>query len=240
MPVQYQSFSSKRATWRKWERRKHMEPALGTVFAGKDSVRISRNDLFSYARGSDLSPFIMATIIWGYTRGMRGHNLRNMARRFPELVTQLTEVRRRGITDWARHFAAMDIGGVGLSTYTKFLYFLRVSVEGRAALILDARLIEVCRRQYFDELDNLQGLTAYNAMQRYPQYLARLQSSANELKVSVDALEMFLFEFGLNLKPPAGKVGQAPTLPLRVAVPRLDDAARAPADDIGGRKRKRR
>jgi len=51
------------------------------------------------------------------------------------------------------------IKGIGPSTYTKFLSFLSVQVQGHAALILDDRIIRVANEGIFEELRPLKNLS---------------------------------------------------------------------------------
>ncbi len=93
----------------------------------------------------------------------------------------------------------------GTVTYTKFLHFLQVRVQGSGALILDDRLIQVARRHVFADLDPLCSIAAHNAAGRYPEYLSLMHTLAHFLGVAPEALELFLFEFGLSLKPPSAQ-----------------------------------
>lgn len=209
LPVQFQAFRSKRETWSRFDRNTAVAQAINQIFGKSNEVLISRADLHEYAQAEDLVPFVMATIIWGYPRGMRGNHVQNLALRMPELVAHLRQAKANGIDDWDAHYSAMDIEGVGLSTYTKFLHFLRVQVGGLTALILDERLINVAKRQIFAQLEPLGCLRVQNADARYLSYLRHMYEVAKELNVEPAALELFLFMFGSNLKPPAAQPGTA-------------------------------
>ena len=66
MPVEEQSFTTKRSTWEdKIEAR-----ILDNLFEGKKTIKISRQDLFLKCT---VEEFIYKVIMWGYPRGMRGH-----------------------------------------------------------------------------------------------------------------------------------------------------------------------
>ena len=83
MPVSHQAFTSKRSTWTT-----HLAcdgtagAALHAIFAGSSEVTLSRNDLRRLAENEDLAQFVMATIVWGYPRGMRGNNVASLIRDF--------------------------------------------------------------------------------------------------------------------------------------------------------------
>jgi hypothetical protein len=130
---------------------------------------------------------------------MRGNHAANISDSLAVLVRLLDEA-RLGVSSWDRHYASVEeIPGLGLSTYTKFLNFLSVSISGKTALILDKRIIDVAKSGVFEEF------TGHFNAQRYPLYLQRMQSIAEALELDAENVEFFLYEFGLNLKPPNGR-----------------------------------
>jgi hypothetical protein len=203
MPVSYQAFTSKQSTWASHLAGNNAaSAALGTIFGESDEVTLSRSDLRGLAKNEELAQFLMATIIWGYPRGMRGNNVASLIRHFDILMELVSTVRAESVPDWKSHYARVaPIAGIGLSTYTKFLTFLSVSVHGHTALILDDRIIRVAQQGVFQELAPLQGLNNNNSSRSYPRYLECMDGLARDLSVSAEQLEFFLFEFGLNLKP---------------------------------------
>src|SRR5260370_4991459 len=149
----------------------------------------------------------MATIVWGYTSGGRGNNIKDLMRNgnLDHLTELLSEARTQPVADWIEHYNKVkEIKGLGLSTYTKFLNFLSVKVDGHTALILDDRIIQVVSQGMWKELAPLGDLSNSNAVRRYPSYLERMHSLATTLQICPEAIEFFLFEFGLNLKPQSG------------------------------------
>ncbi|MBI3611036.1 MAG: hypothetical protein HY204_10100 [Nitrospirae bacterium] len=203
MPIPYQAFSSKKSTWdRHINREDKAGYALGSIFGNSDEISLSRNDLRNLAKDPDLAKFVMATIIWGYPRGMRGNNVDYLIGNLDPLTQLLSAARAQPVADWNKHYAQVEpIKGIGLSTYTKFLSFLSVYVQDHTALILDYRIIQVANQGVFEELAPLRKLSNYNAARSYPLYLECMHKQANSLSVSAEGIEFFLFEFGLNLKP---------------------------------------
>jgi hypothetical protein len=207
MPVEYQASTSKRSTWAKHmdsgnkEARDALRSVLEAFGTREDKVKLSRRDLRGLAQKQNLAQFVMATVVWGYTSGGRGNNVENLMYNLDHLTGLLSEARTQTVAEWIDHYKKVKkIGGVGLSTYTKFLNFLSVKVHGYAALILDDRIIQVANQDIFKELDPLRGLSNSNRVSRYPSYLKEMHSVAKSLEVSSEALEFFLFEFGPNLK----------------------------------------
>jgi hypothetical protein len=220
MPVAYQAFASKRSIWASHENRNdNAGDAMRAIFGTSREVTLSRSDLLSLANKPDLAQFVMATIIWGYPRGMRGNHVDNVISHLTSLTQLLSDARAKPVIEWVTHYAKVrPIGGIGLSTYTKLLSFLSVQVQGHTALILDDRIIQVVKRGIFEELAPLQKLNSYKAPHWYPQYLECIHGLAENLEVSPENIEFFLFEFGLHLKvPPALEV--APTNLPQAAFP---------------------
>jgi hypothetical protein len=205
MPVSNQAFASKRSTWSA-----HINGAdvagvaLRTIFnahdATSENIFLSRGDLSDLALKPNLAEFVLATIIWGYPRGMRGHNFRNVTIHLDALCRRLSDA-RSPISDWILHYKDVRaIPGIGLSTYSKLLHFMSANVEGHKALILDQRIIEVVQQNLFEELASLRRLTSANASRLYPQYLECMDDAASRLSLPPEKVEFFLFEFGLHLK----------------------------------------
>jgi hypothetical protein len=145
--------------------------------------------------------FVVATVLWGYPAGMRGTLVEDIRGSFPALINLLEAARTGRIDTWAAHCDALAlIRGVGLSTYTKFLTFLAIPIEAHVAMIFDSRIAKVARRQVFDEMTPIRGVTYENGLRRYPEYLRWMHSTAVKLNVPAENLEFFLYEFGGNLK----------------------------------------
>ena len=65
LPVRQQSFTTKRATWRKAEREiDWLENLNDKLFVDKDTLSISRQDIFDTV---EIRELILKTIYWGYT-----------------------------------------------------------------------------------------------------------------------------------------------------------------------------
>jgi hypothetical protein len=174
---------------------------LVTLFGNANHVVTSRSDLRQLGAQGRMLEFIVATILWGYPQGMRGAHFQNMMNSLDVLCRVLQAARAGGVANWLQHYPVVtQIRGLGPSTYSKFLCFLDVNVQGRRALILDNRIIRVAQAGIFDELQPIANLTTHTAIARYPAYLDCLHQTAAELQVPAENLEFALFEFGLNLK----------------------------------------
>jgi len=201
LPVRSQAFRSKRETWEKMLKPDEIEE----IFGGKTEVFISRHDIFAEAAKTnpDLKKIVYLTILWGYPTG------RNIRVHFSSIVDQmlkltqiLGQVRECDISDWNDHFSSADnrIPGLGLSTYSKLLYFLDVKVGSYDALILDRQVVKVFQGKVFDDFSELAHLKYENAPQYYVCYLREMGRVARLLDVRNENVEMFLFTLGSQLK----------------------------------------
>lgn len=201
MPVTNQAFTSKRITWTRYMKEGSAASALQSIFNAHhkdlENIFLSRGDLQDLASKPDLAEFVMATIVWGYPRGMRGYNFRNICIHLDKLCEQLLKA-RSPILDWISHYEEVrTIPGIALSTYSKLLHFMSSEIEGQKALILDQRIVAVIQRGLFEELAPLRRVTSARL---YPKYLEGMQDVAAHLSLPSEKLEFFLFEFGLHLK----------------------------------------
>lgn len=202
MPIREQAFTSKRETWEKYiPELPGIEDLIGEIFGHSKSVEISRHDLFTFGQTSKVKLFVFATVLWGYPAGMRGHHFQSIFQNIDHLEKILISNRETNIENWGEHYRLIDqVKGLGLSTYTKFLYFIRATINGLPALILDQRLIDVFRKGIFMECSDLKTIHYGSAPDLYPKYLKMMDCIANKYHIDSGKLEMFLFEFGGNLK----------------------------------------
>ena len=204
MPVQEQAFTIKKKNWNRYiKNAENVAHSIEEIFDREETVKISRADLFDYAKNHDLEYFIIATIMWGYTKGMRGTHFENITNKenFESLKIALTKA-KDGIDNWNEHYKDVkNITGLGLSTYSKFLYFIAPHIENNPPLILDLRIIAVIKNDNFNIFADLKKkLTYTNAPKYYQTYLKKMKELSSTLDVEPANLEMFLFMFGTNLK----------------------------------------
>ena len=197
MPVNEQAFTSKKETWLKYVPQiPGLAELINDVFGGNTTVEISRYDLFELAKKKSIKKFILSTIIWGYPSGMRGDYFPTMFKAIDHVADCLLIHCNPGVANWQKHWNLVSpIEGLGLSTYTKFLHFMDVSVEGIPALILDLRLIKAFNKGFFHEFSDLKTIRYDNAPGLYPKYLQIMLSTSHKFNVTAANLEMFLFDF---------------------------------------------
>jgi len=203
LPVRQQSFTTKRSTWLKAENEIFWLTDLNDkLFGDQKTLHISRQDIFNTSNSIRLS--ILKTIYWGYTGGMRGNHFINILKNIPILETAFKELKNKAnLTNSDFDYLTKtfkDIPGLGLSTYSKLLYFLGIKFNDNPSLILDQRLIDVFTSKIYDEFSTLGRINYNNAESKYLEYLSITDKLAHELETDGENIEQFLFIFGNNLK----------------------------------------
>lgn len=212
MPVKQQAFWSKRKTWLKAIQSTKLPEKFEALFDKDGWAHISREDIL---KEQNIEKVIYMTVLWGYPSGMRNNYFISIIKKINTLIAIIeTAQENGGVASWFDHFEEVsEIRGLGLSTYSKLLYFLNMQVEGLKPLILDLRLIGVFEENIYEEFRNLSFLRYGNAPKNYLLYLEVMQSIASKLKVNIDNLEMFLFSFGENIKEQECESGKGEDFP---------------------------
>ena len=200
LPVADQAFTIKASNWQKALSDFHFQE----IFNGADDICLSRRDVHDT---NNIELFILNTILWGYPKGMRGKNFENICRNISTL-SQVLNVPDRAFLKTYDLYEIQNrlqkIEGLGLSTYSKLLYFRDFKFDGVPAMILDERLIRVFKNNVFEEFDSLAKISQYNSVKMYNDYLQMMATLSEELNVSGEQIEQFLFIFGNHLKPSKG------------------------------------
>ena len=95
--------------------------------------------------------------------------------------------------------------GLGISTISKLLYFLKVEINDKLSVILDQRIIDVLNKAEFNDFKELKDIKMTSSISKYInnyyQFLDKIDRVNIGLKINdVGKIEMFLFIFGVNLK----------------------------------------
>lgn len=202
LPVLRQSFTTKRSNWQKFEQQHLWYSKINDeIFRAESVLKISREDIF---KTENLQHRILKTIYWGYPRGMRGNHFSGIIEKIDKLAS-IIKILKANTNHDANSFETLKnefqkISGLGLSTYSKILYFSGIQFNNNSSLILDKRLIDVFNNNSFSEFENLPSLSGYNAESYYLDYLKIFSQLSGQLNTNGENLEQFLFIFGNNLK----------------------------------------
>lgn len=202
LPVREQSFTTKRSTWNKAENENLWLKKLNNhLFKQNDHLTLNRQDVFD---SGNLNEKIIKCIYWGYPRGKRGNHFSNILKSFQILEEMGSLLKHKGTITSDEYFQLTKnlktVEGLGLSTFTKILYFLDIKIDNNPCLILDQRVINVIQANQYNCLSYI-SINSYNKVKKYPEYLDLLNRISRDLGTKPENLEQFLFLFS-NLKPP--------------------------------------
>jgi hypothetical protein len=202
LPVRQQCFTTKRTTWKNVENRiEWLKQLNDDLFGDNKTLTINRQDIFDT---TSLRELIIKTIYWGYTGGMRGNNFINILEKIDLIETAIKELKNKpnpNTNDFNKlKITFENVKGLGLSTYSKLLYFSDLTFNNYPCLILDQRLINVFKDKTYSEYDLLNGIRYSNAAKKYLDYLQLTNRISKDLETNGENIEQFLFIFGNNIK----------------------------------------
>jgi len=203
LPVLQQSFTTKRSTWETAEKSIVWLGELNDkLFQQRATLELSRQDIFSHSGST--SELIVKTIYWGYPNGMRGNHFVNILKNIEVLTDTLDSMKSKSSLDESEYESLVksfdSVPGLGMSTFSKVLYFMKIRFNGNPSLILDLRLIDVFRSNVFADFNELKSIRYDNTRKHYLNYIRIMNELANRLGTSGECIEQFLFIFGNNLK----------------------------------------
>lgn len=202
LPVRHQKFTTKRNTWKNAEEKiVWLKKLNNNLFGDNLTLSISRQDILETKNSREL---IIKAIYWGYPRGMRGNHFLNILEHIQLLETtlkKLNQIEKPNTGDFNQiAITFKGITGLGLSTYSKLLYFSQLSFNDNPCLILDKRLIDVFATKAYCEYQQLSGIRYNSAETKYLDFLSLTNKISKDLNIKGENIEQFLFIFGNNLK----------------------------------------
>lgn len=204
LPVRQQGFTIKRGNkkWKLAEEKLSWFEDFNDEHFNKGTLTVNRQDIFNIKHS--IKEKIVKTIFWGYSNGMQGHNnFQSILANIPLIENILLDLKSidnpttEDFNTFNTRFS--NISGLGLSTYSKLLYFADVKFNGNPSLILDGRLIYAFHSSVFNEFNALRQINYNNAAKYYLSYLEITQQQADRLETNGENIEQFLFIFGNNL-----------------------------------------
>ena len=210
MPVEGHAFTIKKKNWERFFKLTEIKEVFD-----KDEIIISRKDLFKLAKDQKKTKeFIVKVLMWGYPTGGRGNNMKNLLQEksYKALVDFIddNEIRNsnnqvENIKNKIKELKKNGGKGLGISTISKLLYFLKVKIAGKLSVILDQRIIDVLNKAEFKDFEELKDIKMTSSISKYIdnyyQFLEKIASVNKDLAIKdVGKIEMFLFIFGGNLK----------------------------------------
>ena len=206
LPVRNQSFTTKRDNkkWLEVESRYNWYYTLNnSIFGTNLNFTSSRQDLLD----CDVidKEKLLKIIYWGYPEGFQGYsNNINLIGNLETIAKELNNLKgnknlnQNDFLDF--HTWSKEISGLGISTYSKFLYFCEIKFNNKPSIILDSRLMNIFNNGIFDEYQSISNIRADNAHKKYIEYIELTHNLAISMNTREENIEQFLFIFGNNLK----------------------------------------
>lgn len=194
LPVEQQSSTIKKKIWKRIEYKRKAEIERD-IFGNEDYIEISRKDIFAE---TDITKKIIMILMWGYPTGGRGNNIQNLLEKINDIIDILKSINKKNLTmsEARENIKTLNrITGLGMSTWTKFLYFFDVSIDSNKCQIFDLKIVASLNKKQFDEFEQK---TWKQDITFYLEYNKMLNEIAKTLEVSPDRIELFLFLFNLG------------------------------------------
>ena len=209
LPYKYQAFEINYDHWKDTNQSQIIE----SIFFQKNKagiITLSRFDLFHST--VNLPEFVLKVLMWDYPTKGNGNNIDTLLlpENFDFLIRKLKNLKGKENLTMMEVFYFLQIKGLEFSTLSKILYFKKLTVESLPALALDQRIINTINAQSkFEDygIERFKSLSYNAAYDQYVEYLQFMYELSMQLKVKPDQIEMFLYEFGSNLKELVGEDG---------------------------------
>ena len=151
-------------------------------------VSLSRNDIFDE---TNTKRKIIKILVWGYSGDSRHIGTKALSNHLDELVSLFDKYRGQEISKSVIE-KFFKIGGIGRSTASKILYFMKTTIKGYPSIIVDSRVIEAL--PLFEEL---QDLPKGDSVDNYSKVVERIGDIAKKASLDADRIEYFLFNCGI-------------------------------------------
>lgn len=200
LPVQEQGFTTKKTTWQRSDYSVELKTKIDKIFEHNEVLKVSRKSIFAE---NDTELKILKTIFWGYSAGMRNNHFEEINEKMSDLIEifdKLNNSKNLNDSDYVNFKINMSkIKGLGISTYSKLLYFFNIKFNNCPCLILDSRLIDVFANKQYSDFQEIEKINYNNAEKYYLKYLSVIKKLESNLETKGENIEQFLFIFGNNL-----------------------------------------
>lgn len=180
---------------------------LSRTIGYPDKLVITRQNLLD--RDTFTINGILHVLIWGYPSGGRGDNIDNCITNISNIRSALLKLNKSvnpnvvQLKDFYK--SCGDIHGLGISTWSKLLYFNQIRIGDHDCNIYDNVVKEALKKLCINLEEYADPKLKPKPFRDYMAYLKFLSEQAGEIDARTDQVEYFLFSFGstfeLNLNP---------------------------------------
>ena len=205
LPYSDQAFETKKEIWQQYTKVDSNFSSHCKKLFTSNTVKLSRLDVFNSCQ-NNFAEGLFTTVMWGYPRNMRGNNFAKILSATKAHRIECCFPRNKNLSQEEFLSIAENLKstGIGLSTFSKLLYFFKYEIESLPCLILDSKIIEILNdKNVFTELSLLtksKKINENNKLKIYVSYLRLMKEVSDVNNFKSDQLELFLFLMGRNLK----------------------------------------
>lgn len=176
---------------------------LSLFFGVNDERYLSRSEIMSLSRRKNVDLFSLSVLFWGFPTNQ--HRVCTSAlQNWNTLLGWARRVRENRLMTRQRFVEMIptmhnDLRGLGISTYSKYLYFSGCSIDGNQCLILDNLVVKGIHNLTgieFDELKDTVQNNRHRYYRNYPLYLEAMQNLSLNIGVPAHNIEYVLWLAG--------------------------------------------
>ena len=174
---------------------------LESILKDKGECCLNRIDIFSEG---DIDKKFMKVLMWGYPKAkvfntnkcFMSEILKNKSEIIP-LIDKLkdNDFNESEFMDKTKELS--KINGIGISTFSKLMYFFNVKINGNPCIIFDSRvknaLVRYSQTEFLDKY-NQQNINSY------PKFVEGISRISNDTGIEADSIEFILFSVSGNDK----------------------------------------
>jgi|WetSurMetagenome_2_1015567.scaffolds.fasta_scaffold267617_2 hypothetical protein len=211
IPVEKQAFVTKRETWEKrlkiLDNKNACKKIIQNLFGDRSEIEITRGEILE--ADDDTSEKLVKILLWGYPSGGRGENIQELFKNIKNIEKTLDDIRdlqkKKGFLtedDYKLTVKEFEkINCLGISTWTKFLYFFNIKIEEYPCVIFDRQICNSLNRNQIEEFSDIKDIKhTEDDYVRYLQYVSKCTHVFKSRKISQDKIELFLFYFNNHFK----------------------------------------
>ncbi len=194
IPVDFQSATVKKSNWSRFN-----SELVNNVFGKESEIEISRIDV---KKESDIEKKIVLTLMWGYPSGGRGRHIQNILDNLDGLKKVFQRYREKRIDEGTADNLIKEfvtIKGLGVSTWSKLLYFFGYEIDFCKCQIYDEKIVASLNKKQFSIMNDKIWVHTSKEYYNYIRFLDDISKKFLNHE-SLDKIELFFFYFNLGYK----------------------------------------
>ena len=160
---------------------------------------LNRQDVFDEM---DIDKKFIKVLMWGYPDGKiyKGNTayMPNILKNKRVIIPIITALKDKNFTadDFIGKTKELSkIKGIGTSTFSKLMYFFKVSIDGKQCLIYDGKVERALER--YTETEHLKGFDQ-QTFKKYPTFVEGIWKISEEIGLEAESTEFILFSVSDN------------------------------------------